>query len=265
MGVYCVTGAASGLGRALTERLKSDGHQVIAVDLHSVEIAADLSSPGGRAAAVAGVLDRCNGVLDGLVPCAGIGPQHPSEKIVAINYFGAIALLDGLTDALAADAGGGAHAGGGVAAGAAVMICSNATTLTPGANGKLAQACIDGDEPLALAIASDTSSAVAYAASKVAIARAMRRRARSLGERGVRVNAVAPGPFMTPLLQEGLDDPATSDLIRALPIPLGRMGEPDEIADVVAWLLYDGSRYVHGGTLFVDGGIDAMLSPDRFP
>jgi NAD(P)-dependent dehydrogenase (short-subunit alcohol dehydrogenase family) len=259
VGVYCVTGAASGLGRALTERLKSDGHQVIAVDLHSVEIAADLSSPGGRAAAVSGVLDRCGGVLDGLVPCAGIGPQHPSEKIVAINYFGAIALLDGLTDALAADA------GDGVGAGAAVMICSNATTLTPGANGKLTQACIDGGEPAALAIAFDTSSAVAYAASKVAIARAMRRRARSLGERGVRVNAVAPGPFMTPLLQEGLDDPATSDLIQALPIPLGRMGEPDDIADVVAWLLYDGSRYVHGSTLFVDGGIDAMLSPDRFP
>lgn len=254
MSAYAVTGAASGLGRALAARLRADGAKVITVDLHSVEIGADLSGPGGRAAAIAGILDRCDGVLDGVVPCAGLGPQHPSEKIVAINYFGAVAVLDGVADALAAGAGG-----------AGVMICSNSTTLTPGADGKLAQACIDGDEAAALSIAADTHPAVAYAASKVAIAKAVRHRVQSFGERGIRLNAVAPGPFRTPLLQEGLDDPATGDLIRGLPIPLGRMGEPDEIAEVVAWLLGDGARYVHGSTLFADGGIDALLSPDRFP
>jgi NAD(P)-dependent dehydrogenase (short-subunit alcohol dehydrogenase family) len=254
MSAYAVTGAASGLGRALTARLRADGAKVITVDLHSVEIGADLSTPGGRTAAVAGILDRCDGVLDGLVPCAGLGPQHPSEKIVAINYFGAVAVLDGVVDALAS--------GGG---GAAVMICSNSTTLTPGADGKLAQACLDGDEAAALSIAADTHPAVAYAASKVAIAKAVRRRAQAFGDRAIRLNAVAPGPFRTPLLQEGLDDPATGDLIRGLPIPLGRMGEPDDIVEVVAWLLSDGARYVHGSTLFVDGGIDALLSPDRFP
>jgi NAD(P)-dependent dehydrogenase (short-subunit alcohol dehydrogenase family) len=250
----CVSGAASGLGKALTARLRADGHRVITVDLHSVEIAADLSSPGGRAAAIAGVLDRCDGVLGGLVPCAGLGPQHPSRAIVAVNYFGAIAMLDGLADALTADGGG-----------SVAMISSNATTLTPGANGALAQACVDADELGALDTADDTHPAVAYAASKVAIARTMRRRSADLGQRGVRINAIAPGPFLTPLLQAGLDDPATSDAIKSLPIPLGRMGEPDEIADVVAWLLSDGARYVHGSTLFADGGIDSSLFPDRFP
>lgn len=253
--MYAVTGAASGLGQALTARLRSGGARVVAVDLHSVEIGADLSAPGGRAAAIAGILDRCDGVLRGLVPCAGLGPQHPSAKIVAINYFGAVALLDGLVDALAASAG----------EAAAVMICSNSTTLTPGADADLARACLDGDEAAALTIAEDTHPTVAYAASKVAIAKAVRHRARSFGERAIRLNAVAPGPFRTPLLQEGLDDPATGDLIRGLPIPLGRMGEPDDIAAVVEWLLSDGARYVHGSTLFADGGIDALLSPDRFP
>jgi NAD(P)-dependent dehydrogenase (short-subunit alcohol dehydrogenase family) len=253
-GTYCVTGAASGLGKALTARLRADGHRAVTVDLHSVEIAADLTSPGGRAAAIAGVLDRCEGELDGLVPCAGLGPQHPPERIVAVNYFGAAAMLDVLARPLAAGRGG-----------AAVMISSNSTTLTPGADGKLAQACVDGDEAAALAIAADTHPAVAYAASKIAIARLVRRRSGELGPRGVRVNAVAPGPFRTPLLQEGLDDPAMSDAINSLPIPLGRIGEPDDIVEVITWLLADGARYVHGATLFADGGIDASLFPDRFP
>jgi NAD(P)-dependent dehydrogenase (short-subunit alcohol dehydrogenase family) len=246
-----VSGAASGLGRALTEQLRADGKTVVTVDLHSVEISADLSSPGGRAAAVAGVLERATS-LDGVVPCAGLGPQHPSERIVAVNFFGAVAFVEGLERSI-------------VSGGAIALICSNSTTLTPDADGDLAKACLDADEPTALAIAAETNPAVAYAASKVAIAKWMRRRVQALGARGVRINAVAPGPFMTPLLQEGLDDPATSDLIKALPIPLGRMGEPDDIADVVSWLLSDGARYLHGATLFADGGIDALLSPNRFP
>lgn len=253
MNASCVSGAASGLGQAIAQRWRDDGRRVVGVDLHSVDIAADLASPGGRAAAIGGVLDRCDGVLDQLVPCAGVGPQHPAERIVAINYFGAVAMLDGLTDALAAGSG------------RVVLISSNSTTLTPGADGALAAACVSGDEAAALELAAGTHPAVAYAASKVAVARAMRRRAVVLAERGVRINAVAPGPFLTPLLQEGLDDPATGDLIRSLPIPVGRTGEPADIVEAVMWLLSDGARYVHGSMLFVDGGIDASLFPDRFP
>jgi NAD(P)-dependent dehydrogenase (short-subunit alcohol dehydrogenase family) len=252
-----VTGAASGLGKALRARLERDGARVIGVDIAGCEISADLSAPGGRAAAIAGVRTACGGTLDGLVPCAGVGPQHASERIVAINYFGAIATLDGLVDQLAAGAQG--------SGGAVVMISSNSTTMTPGASGPIAEACLDDDEDGAQLLARDAHPAVAYAASKVAIGRAVRRRVQSFGERGVRLNAVAPGAFMTPLLQQGLDDPETGDLIRGLPIPLGRFGEPDDIADVIAWLLSDEARYVHGATLFADGGTDALLAPDRFP
>ncbi len=249
-----ITGAASGLGKALRSRLESDGARVIGVDIAGCEISADLSAPGGRAAAVAGIKTACGGVLDALVPCAGVGPQHASERIIAINYFGAIATLDGLLDELSAGQDP-----------AVVMISSNSTTMTPGAHGEIADACVAHDEDRALALVADVHPAVAYAASKVGIGRAVRRRVQLFGTRGVRLNAVAPGAFLTPLLQQGLDDPETGDLIRGLPIPLGRFGEPDDIAAVIAWMLSTEARYVHGATLFADGGTDALLAPDRFP
>jgi NAD(P)-dependent dehydrogenase (short-subunit alcohol dehydrogenase family) len=251
-----VTGAASGLGKALRARLEADGARVIGVDLHSCEISADLSSPGGRAAAIAGVLRASDGVLDGVVPCAGVGPQHPPDRIIAINYFGAVATVVGLIDAVASSS----------ASPAIVMISSNSTTMTPGAYAELAEACRSlDDESRALAIAADAHPAVAYAASKVGVGRFVRRSSLPFGARGVRINSVAPGAFDTPLLQQGLDDPATKDLIEAIPIPLGRRGQPDDIADVITWLLSDGARYVNGANLFVDGGTDAQLSPERFP
>lgn len=250
-----ITGAASGLGKALRARLEDEGARVIGVDVHSCEISADLSSPRGRAAAVAGVVRACGGELDAVVPCAGLGPQHPSDRIIAVNYFGAVATVDGLLDSLTRGT-----------APAIVMISSNSTTMTPGAFGDLADACRDADdEERALDLARAAHPAVAYAASKVGIGRYVRRCAGPFGERGVRINSVAPGAFDTPLLQQGLDDPATKDLIEAIPIPLGRRGQPDDIASVVAWLLSDGARYVNGANLFVDGGTDALLSPQRFP
>src|SRR5947209_6039885 len=100
-----VTGAASGLGTALRDRRVAAGVRAGGVDLHSRELGADLSSPGGRAAAIAGIVGACGGVLDGVVPCAGLGPQHPSDRIVAVNYFGAVAVVEGLVDALGAGVG----------------------------------------------------------------------------------------------------------------------------------------------------------------
>lgn len=249
-----VTGAASGLGAALARHLEDNGKWVVGVDVARADVVADLATAEGRAHAVERVLEITDGAVDGLVPCAGLGPQHPSERIVAVNYFGAVAMVQGLYGALR----GSAHA-------ATVMICSNSTVLTPGANGPLADACVAGEEHHALELASSMPPAVAYAASKVAVGRFVRHKAAHFGAEGVRINAVAPGAFDTPLLQEGLDDPETGHLIEALPIALGRRGTPDEIASVVVFLLSDGARYVQGANLFVDGGTDAMLFPDRFP
>jgi NAD(P)-dependent dehydrogenase (short-subunit alcohol dehydrogenase family) len=74
-------------------------------------------------------------------------------------------------------------------------------------------------------------------------------------KRNIRVNAVGPGPIETPLLHKGTGgDPHSY----ASFVPMGRIGQPDEIADAVAWLLSDKARYVTGHTLTVDGGVCAV-------
>ena len=247
-----VTGAASGLGAAVTERLRARGERVVTVDLRDADVVADLGTPDGRADAVAGALARAGGPLAGLVPCAGLGPQVPDHALIAsVNYFGAIAFLDGCVDALAASA-----------PSAVVAISSNSTTIDPTVNADLVAACTGGDEDGARTLASEVAGNTVYASSKVAIARAVRSRVAEWGARGVRINAVAPGPFMSPLLQQGLDDPTFGPLIEALPVPTGAIGTPTEVAAVIDFLLGPDASYVHGSIVFVDGGIDALLRPD---
>jgi NAD(P)-dependent dehydrogenase (short-subunit alcohol dehydrogenase family) len=247
-----VTGAASGLGAAVQARLRAAGATVIGVDQRDADVIADLSTAEGRAGAVAAVLERSGGVLDGLVPCAGLGPQVPDHGLIAsVNYFGFVAMIDALFPALVA----GDRA-------AAVAISSNSTTIDPTVSAELVGLLLDGDEPGARALAAVQAGNTVYASSKVAVARAVRRRVQEWGSAGVRINAVAPGPFESPLLQQGRDDPTFGPLIEALPVPTGAIGTPDEVAAVIEFLLAPAAAYVHGAVVFVDGGIDALLRPD---
>jgi len=247
-----VTGAASGLGAAVTERLRARGERVVTVDLRDADVVADLGTVDGRADAAAGALALVDGPLAGLVPCAGLGPQVPDHALIAsVNYFGAIAFLDGCIDALATSA-----------PSAVVAISSNSTTIDPTVNADLVAAFTGGDEDGARTLAAELAGNTVYASSKVAIARAVRSRVADWGARGVRINAVAPGPFMSPLLQQGLDDPTFGPLIEALPVPTGAIGTPGEVAAVIDFLLGPDASYVHGSIVFVDGGIDALLRPD---
>ena len=154
-------------------------------------------------------------------------PDH--ALIASVNFFGAVAFLDGCLDALAA-----------AAPAAAVAISSNSTTIDPTVHAGLVAAFLDRDEDAARALAAELPGNTVYASSKVAIARDVRRRVVEWGGRGVRVNAVAPGPFRSPLLQQGLDDPTFGPLIEALPVPTGAIGTPDEVATVVDFLLGPG-------------------------
>jgi len=249
-----ITGAASGLGAATRARFETEGAVVVGIDLAGSDVDADLSAAPGRRLAVDAV-GRVHDALDVLVCCAGLGPQAADPaRILAVNHFGAVEVLDGLSDRLAAGTDP-----------AAVLISSNSVMLDPTIDADLVDACTRGDEADARRLAARLSGSTVYASSKQALARAMRRRAAPLAALGVRVNAVAPGAFDSPLLQGGLDDPVLGPLIEALPIPLGRRGRADEIADVVAWLCGTGARYVHGSVLVVDGGTDARLFPDRVP
>src|SRR5262249_32247571 len=118
MATYAVTGSGSGIGAAVCRRLASGGGRVIGVDLRGADVEADLGSAEGRRTAVAGVLRLAGSALDGLVACAGLGP-HVTDRaaIVGVNYFGAVATLEGLHDALVAGRG------------AAVAVSSNSATI----------------------------------------------------------------------------------------------------------------------------------------
>lgn len=96
MGVYAVTGAASGMGAASADRLRAAGHTVITVDLKEADVVADLSTPAGRSVAVRRTLERAGSRLDGAVLAAGLGPVPGKEHTLAeVNVRGVIELLEG--------------------------------------------------------------------------------------------------------------------------------------------------------------------------
>jgi NAD(P)-dependent dehydrogenase (short-subunit alcohol dehydrogenase family) len=248
----CITGSASGLGAATSARLEADGQRVIGVDLREAEVETDLSTPEGRAVMVAEVTEASGGVLDGLVAAAGIMGETP--LVVAVNYFGAVATLEGLRPLLAR----GTDA-------SAVAISSNSTTTTPGLPNALVDVIRAGDEDAALAATGRAPGVYAYPASKLALARFVRHNAVTaewIGA-GIRLNAIAPGVIETPMTKNDLE--FIFSIPEVFPIPIGRAGRPEEIASLLTFLLSPEAGFFCGSVVFSDGGSDAAVRPDDFP
>ncbi len=256
MGTIAISGCATGIGAATRKRLEADGHEIIGIDLRGVEVNVDLSGPKGRQAAVEETLERCGGVLDRVVLCAGVGGHVPDGALVAsVNYFGVVELLEGLFPALQKGE-----------EPAAVAIASNSAQLIPNAaKTSLVKAMLAGDEERARQLARDEyGGQEVYMLSKNAVGTAIRQRTVAWGEAGVRLNALAPGPVETPLLQGGLDTPGLGDAIRSFKVPIGRWAKPEEMAELVAFLVGPQAGFVHGAVWYADGGADALARPDRF-
>ncbi len=243
-----VTGSASGIGGAVSARLRKAGEEVIGIDIKGGDIVADLSTKEGREAAIAAVKKRCD-ALDGLAACAGLGSTaKPISLIGSVNYFGVVDLLDGLLETLKR----GKNP-------AAVVIASMAAAAPPPKD-PYVLALLDHKEAEAGQMANEKGEpGMTYAGSKAAVLLAVRRRAMEWGKSGVRLNAIAPGNVNTPMLQKELADPVVGPQVREMPYPLGRFAEPEEIAAAVAFLLSTEASYVHGACLWVDGGIDVTF------
>lgn len=252
MSTIAITGSAGGIGSATRHRLEAAGHRVIGVDVRDAEVIADLSTPAGRDAMVAGVTEASGGALDGIVAGAGISSDD-SPLVISINYFGAVATLAGLRPLLAR----GTNP-------AAVAISSNSTTATVGGVVPAAvDACLAGDEPAAREAVGQ--GFFGYPTAKLALARWVRRQAPTpdwIGT-GVRLNAVAPGPIATPMTDPIGD--AVLQMGHAYPVPIGRLGTADEVAAVITFLLGPDAGYVVGSMVYVDGGGDAAARSDDWP
>jgi NAD(P)-dependent dehydrogenase (short-subunit alcohol dehydrogenase family) len=239
--IAVVTGANSGIGLATARRFIAEGARVFITGRRSAELDVAVAELGDSAIAVQGDvanladLDRLYatvreraGHLDIVFANAGIGEFVPLgqvteahvDKTFDVNVKG---LLFTVQKALPILSDGGAI----------VLNASTAgSTGTPGLS--------------------------VYNATKAAVRSFARTWANELRVRNIRVNAVSPGPIQTP----GVDALATSEEERAQfralftdRIPLGRMGNPDEVAAAVAFLASDESSFITGAELFVDGGM----------
>ncbi|KTR83598.1 hypothetical protein NS277_08240 [Novosphingobium barchaimii] len=251
-----ITGAASGMGKALCAHLRGKGHTAIGVDLRDTDIVADLGTRKGREHMVAEaqrlISGGVSGRLDGVVAAAGVS-QVSAKLTGAVNYYGAIATLEGLRPLLAQSK-----------SPRAVLITSTASFLEIDA--EFLALLQSGDEDK-LSGAPAMPDGAGYSASKFAVAQWLRRAATSAewAGAGILLNAIGPGRIRTPMIEPILaTEEGRAMLAQVTPIALDRpYGEAIDIAEAASFLLEVETSFIVGQILYVDGGTDALMRPER--
>jgi len=247
MPVALVTGSASGIGAAARVHLERAGWRVIGVNRRGDDVAADLAQPAGRAKAIEALTGLLDGRLDAVI--AGAGVNGPTEAIVQCNYFGTVAVLEGVRPLLSA-----------APSPAAIVVGSVAAVHDTDRH--LVDVCLDGDEERAVGLATTQTVPSVYAATRRALVRWMRRTALApdwVGS-GIRLNMVAFGLVDTPMIHDALlDEQRRSALQSMSPMPLCGPASADEAGSLLALMLHPALRSVTGQVLFADGGAEAVL------
>jgi NAD(P)-dependent dehydrogenase (short-subunit alcohol dehydrogenase family) len=229
-----VTGAASGIGAATARRLIAAGWRVACLDRDAagarktaadkgIAIEVDVADEAATVHAFAEAGAAWGG-LDALVTAAGVIETTPFlettpaqfRRLFDINVIGSFLSVR--------------EAAKQMRSGARVCMVASISSYTGG--GYVATG--------------------AYATSKGAVLTLMKSCARALGERGIAVNAVAPGFIDTPFVASAMSDPKRrSEVVAAV----GKVGTAEQIAECCAWLVSPAAEFVHGATLIADGGI----------
>jgi NAD(P)-dependent dehydrogenase (short-subunit alcohol dehydrogenase family) len=237
--VCVITGAAGGIGSATAAVFEREGARVVGVDLlqHSVgelALTADVTDEAAVAAVYARVREEL-GRIDVLFNNAGIAPPDDRsvletsleawERVQAINLRAVfLCCKHGLPQLL--DGGGGS-------------VINTASFV---------------------AMMGSATSQISYTASKGGVVALSRELGVEFAKRGVRVNALCPGPIETPLLRDLFAAHPTEAARRMVHIPMGRFGRADEIANAVLFLASDDSTYVNATAFVVDGGISGAYT-----
>jgi len=242
--VALVTGAGGGIGRAAVTKFSAEGARVVVVDLQESagrKVVDEVKTLGGTAAFIHADVSRSAdaqamiafaesqfGALHVLFNNAGIFPDEDGsvvdtdeavfDTVIAVNLKGVFLGCKYGVPALL-------RAGGG-------SIINTASFV---------------------AVMGAATSQSAYTASKGGVLALTREIAIEFARRGIRANALCPGPVNTPLLQSLLANPAARAR-RLVHLPMGRLAEPEEIAAAALYLASDESSYVNGATFLVDGG-----------
>lgn len=241
--VCVITGAASGIGAATAELFVSEGATVVGVDLSedsigSLKLAADVTDEEQVKGMYARTRDEY-GRIDVLFNNAGISPDDDSsvldtaleawQRVQDVNLKSVfLCCKHGIPHLL--------EAGGGSVINTASFV----------------------------AVMGAAVSQVSYTASKGGVLALSRELGVELADRGVRVNALCPGPVNTPLLQELFAQDPERAAKRLVHLPTGRFAEPQEIARGVLFLASDDSSYVTASSFLVDGGLTAAyLTPGQ--
>lgn len=257
MSIYVITGGSSGIGACVREKLLAQGHEVLNIDFKGGDIEADLSTAEGVEAAVTAVKERYPEGIDGLIHNAGVGPSQPGDTIFALNYYAGRSIAEGLRGLLK------------LKKGNCVMTSSNSITNMTVRLDWVDLLTNTRNQERGLELGRSIPSeqrASAYSSSKRALSRWVRRVSPSWAADGLRINAIAPGNTTTPMTQNMTEQQRDAALLIPIPTRYGTREflDAEEIANAIVFMVSPLASGINGVTLFVDGGIDALLRSDDF-